>query len=78
MLVPHPEFNDILVDITTYKNVISRDLVNDYFYYEKEGWCMSEVDVENKPLTRDEYILHYCKYEDGNIIRLKKSFNIIK
>jgi len=66
MLVPHPEFSDILVDINTHKNITSRDLVNNYFYYEKEGWCMSEVDVESKPLTKEEYILYYCKYEDGN------------
>jgi len=66
MLVPHPEFSDILVNIETHKNITSRDLVNNYFYYEKEGWCMSEVDVESKPLTKEEYILYYCKYEDGN------------
>lgn len=64
MLVPHPEFTDILVNIETRKNITSRDLVNNYFYY--EGWCMSEVDVESEPLTKEEYILHYCKYEDGN------------
>ena len=68
MFVAHPEFNDILVNIETHKNVTSRDLVNNYFYYEKEGWCMSEVDVETKPLTKEEYILHYCKYEDGKTI----------
>lgn len=45
MLVPHPEFTDILVNIETHKNITSRDLVNNYFYY--EGWCMSEVDVES-------------------------------
>jgi hypothetical protein len=65
MLVSHPEFSDILVDINTHKNITSRDLVNNYFYYEKEGWCMSEVDVESKPLTKEEYILYYCKNEDG-------------
>ena len=64
MLVSHPEFSDILVDINTHKNITSRDLVNNYFYYEKEGWCMSEVDVESKPLTKEEYILYYCKNED--------------
>jgi hypothetical protein len=68
MFVPHPEFSDILVDTETHKNVTSRDRVNNYFYYEKEGWCMSEVDVESKPLTKEEYILHYCKYEDGKTI----------
>jgi hypothetical protein len=65
MFVPHPEFNDILVNTETHKNVTSRDRVNNYFYYEKEAWCMSEVDVESEPLTKEEYILHYCKYEDG-------------
>jgi hypothetical protein len=68
MLVSHPEFSDILVDINTHKNITSRDLVNNYFYYEKEGWCMSEVDVESKPLTKEEYILYYCKNEDGKTI----------
>jgi hypothetical protein len=68
MLVPHPEFSDILVDTETHKNITLRDLVNNYFYYEKEGWCMSEVDVESEPLTKEEYILHYCKYEDGKTI----------
>ena len=68
MLVPHPEFSDILVNIETHKNVSSRDLVNNYFYYEKEGWCMSEVDAHNIPLTKEEYILHYCKNEDGKTI----------
>ncbi len=68
MLVSHPEFSDILVNLETHKNVTSRDLVNNYFYYEKEGWCMSEVDAESKPLTKEEYILHYCKYEDGKTI----------
>ncbi len=68
MLVPHPEFRDILVDINTHKNVVSRDCVNDYCYYKEEGWCMSEVDVESKPLTKEEYILHYCKNEDGKTI----------
>jgi hypothetical protein len=68
MLVPHPEFSDILVNIETHKNVSSRDLVNNYFYYNEEGWCMSEVDVESEPLTKEEYILHYCKNEDGKII----------
>jgi hypothetical protein len=29
---------------------------------------MSEVDVESKPLTKEEYILYYCKYEDGKTI----------
>lgn len=66
MIVPHPEFSDILVNLETHKNVTSRDLVNNYFYY--EGWCVSEVDVESEPLTRDEYILYYCKYEDGKTI----------
>jgi hypothetical protein len=68
MLVPHPEFSDILVNIETHKNITSRDLVNNYFYYEKEGWCMTEVDVESEPLTKEEYILYYCKYEDGKTI----------
>lgn len=68
MFVPHPEFTDILVNIETHKYVVSRDLVNDYCYYEKEGWCMSEVDGDNVPLTKEEYILHYCKYEDGKTI----------
>jgi hypothetical protein len=34
MLVPPPEFTDILVNIETHKNITSRDLVNNYFYYE--------------------------------------------
>jgi len=68
MFVPHPDFKDILVDIDTHKNVVSRDRVNNYFYYEKEGWCMSEVDTDDIPLTKEEYILHYCKNEDGKII----------
>jgi hypothetical protein len=55
-----------LFEFNSHKNITSRDLVNNYFYYEKEGWCMSEVDVESKPLTKEEYILYYCKYEDGN------------
>uniref|UniRef100_A0A6C0DIP0 Uncharacterized protein n=1 Tax=viral metagenome TaxID=1070528 RepID=A0A6C0DIP0_9ZZZZ len=68
MFVPHPDFKDILVDIDTHKNVVSRDRVNNYFYYEKEGWCMSEVDTDDTPLTKEEYILYYCKNEDGKII----------
>ena len=68
MFVSHPEFSDILVNIETHKNITSRDLVNNYFYYGKEGWCMSEVDVESKPLTKEEYILYYCKNEDGKTI----------
>ena len=68
MLVPHPEFSDILVNIETHKNITSRDLVNNYFYYNEEGWCVSEVYVESKPLTKEEYILYYCKNEDGKTI----------
>jgi len=69
MFVPHPEFSDILVDTDTHKNVVSRDLVNDYFYYERDNdWSMSEVDTDNIPLTKEEYILYYCKNEDGKTI----------
>lgn len=68
MLVPHPEFSDILVDINTHKNITSRDLVNNYFFYNEEGWCVSEVDTDNTPLTKEEYILYYCKNEDGKTI----------
>ncbi len=69
MLVPHPEFNDILVDTDTVKTVISKDRVNDYFYYKDEKcWCPTEVNTNMKPFTKEEYILQYCKYEDGKHI----------
>lgn len=72
MFVTHPEFSDILVDIDTHKNVTSRDRVNNYFYYDNE-WSLSEVDpMDTIPLTKQEYILLYCKYEDGNHIYNEK------
>ena len=72
MFITHPEFSDILVDIYTHKNVISRDRVNNYFYYRNE-WSVSEVDpMDIIPLTKQEYILLYCKHEDGNHIYNEK------
>jgi hypothetical protein len=64
MFVTHPEFSDILVDVNTYKTVASRDRVNDYFY-ENNNWIMSEIDSLAEPLTKEVYILHYCRYEEG-------------
>ena len=64
MFVEHPEFPDILVDIIIHKTVSSRDRVNDYFYYDNT-WSMSEVDSLAEPLTKEVYILHYCRYEEG-------------
>ena len=64
MFVEHPEFSDILVDVNTYKTVASRDRVNDYFY-ENNEWNMSEVDSLAEPLTKEVYILQYCRYEEG-------------
>jgi hypothetical protein len=67
MLVEHPEFPDILVNLDINKSVASRDGVNDYFY-ENNGWTMSEVDSLSESLTKEEYILHYCIYEEGKHI----------
>jgi hypothetical protein len=68
MLIQHPEFSDILVDINTHNNIVSRDRVNTYFYYDNE-WSVSEVDpMGTVPLRKEEYILLYCKYEDGKHI----------
>lgn len=67
MLVPHPEFRDILVNIETHKYVVSIDNINLYGYYgENEGWIKFNNDF--KPLTKEEYVSYYCKYEDGKII----------
>jgi hypothetical protein len=78
MFVPHPEFNDILVDTETHKNVTSRDLVNNYFYYNEGSWCVSsEVDTDNTPLTKEEYILYYCKNEDGKTIYKGLKINLV-
>ncbi len=74
MLIPHPEFNDILVDTITHKTVISKDLINDYYYYEDENdWCPTEIDTESKPLTKEQYILNYCRNEDGKTIYNKSN-----
>jgi hypothetical protein len=67
MFVEHPEFKDILVNLDINKTVASKDGVNDYFY-ENNGWNMSEVDILSEPLTKEEYILHYCRYEEGKHI----------
>ncbi len=67
MLVPHPEFSDILVDTEKNKYVVSRDHINVYGYDEEyEGWL--KIDSDMNPLTKEEYILYYCKNEDGKII----------
>jgi hypothetical protein len=63
MFVEHPEFSDILVNLDINKTVASRDGVNDYFY-ENGMWIMSEVDSLSEPLTKEEYILHYCSYDE--------------
>ena len=67
MFVEHPEFSDILVNLDINKTVASRDGVNDYFY-EYNTWNMSEVDSLTEPLTKEEYILHYCRYDEGKHI----------
>jgi hypothetical protein len=67
MFVEHPEFSDILVNLDINKTVASRDGVNDYFY-EYNTWNMSEVDSLSEPLTKEEYILHYCRYDEGKHI----------
>jgi len=64
MFVEHPEFSDILVNLDINKTVASRDGVNDYFY-EYNTWNMSQVDSLAEPLTKEVYILHYCRYEEG-------------
>jgi hypothetical protein len=67
MFVTHPEFSDILVDINKHKTVASRDGVNDYFY-EDNTWSSSEVDSLSEPLSKEQYILHFCRYDEGKYI----------
>lgn len=74
MLVPHPEFNDILVDVENTTSVISKDRINDYFYYkDNKMWCPTEIHTDSKPFTKEEYILHYCKNEEGKTIYNKSN-----
>jgi len=63
MFVEHPEFSDILVNIYTHKLIVSRDQINDYFY-EDNIWSSSEVDFLSEPLSKEEYILRYCRYDE--------------
>lgn len=67
MFIEHPEFTDILVDINTHNTVISIDCVNDYIYSNNK-WVITEIDMLSEPLSKEEYILHYCRYDEGKHI----------
>ncbi len=63
MFVEHPEFPDILVDIITHQTVESIDNVNVYLYKDN-AWNMTGIDLLSEPLSKEEYILHYCRYDE--------------
>ena len=67
MFVEHPEFSDILVDIDTHKTVKSKDEIR-LFTYDGNSWISNNNQVYESSMSREQFILHYCRYDEGKHI----------
>ena len=45
------------------EQINTNQLDNDYFY-ENNTWRMTEVDLLSEPLPKEEFILHFCRYDE--------------